>query len=98
MDKNIKLVALRIITLMYVDAALRLFTTNNEKCKKLLAYVKVPEVVLGMDNDRSTIILLKDLAEWMLGLLELNEAIPTIDFKMRLEQVSQHEPWIKEVM
>ena len=98
MDKNIKLVALRIITLMYVDAALRLFTANNEKCKKLLAYVKVPEVVLGMDNDRSTIILLKDLAEWMLGLLELNEAIPTVDFKMRLEQVSQHEPWIKEVM
>ena len=98
MDKNIKLVALRIITLMYVDAALHLFTANTDKCKKLLNYVKVPEVVLGMDTDRSTILLLKDLAEWMLALMELNESIPTIDFKMRLDQVAQHEPWIKEVM
>lgn len=98
MDKNIKLVALRVITLLYVDAALHLFSTNTDKCKKLLDYVKPPEVVLGIDNDRATIQRLKDLALWILGIMELGEDIPTIDFKMRLEQVAQYEPWIKDVM
>ena len=97
-SKNEKNIAIKIISLLLVDDKLGYKEKSLDIAKRANGHIKVPEILLGVEQDNLSISRLKELINWIISLKEKDCNLPVMELKTQVEYCAQSEAWIKDAL